>query len=175
MVERIKLILQVNNITASRFADEIGVQRSSISHILSGRNMPSLDLIQKILKRFPEINSEWLLNGNGSMIRNQQPDLFSIEETAQPEAQILKESDTEFEGKWPQLIMDETKEQIITDVMPTPEPPQNAINEKLPDPIAEFPKQIDLTEHKSAAIISKRIEKIVILYNDKTFSEYFPE
>lgn len=49
--------------TASQFADEIGVQRSSVSHILSGRNKPSLEFIQKVINRFPKVDSTWLING----------------------------------------------------------------------------------------------------------------
>jgi transcriptional regulator with XRE-family HTH domain len=59
--EKIKSILLDKNLSPSRFADEIGVQRSSISHILSGRNKPSLEIIQKILKRFPELGMEWIM------------------------------------------------------------------------------------------------------------------
>jgi len=70
MIERILAILKQKNLSPSQFADEIGVQRSSISHLISGRNNPSLEFIQKILSRFPEVNPEWLLSGNGSMSRN---------------------------------------------------------------------------------------------------------
>ncbi len=52
---------------ASRFAETIGVQRSSISHIISGRNKPSLDLINKILEGFPKVSTDWLLLGKGDM------------------------------------------------------------------------------------------------------------
>ena len=83
MNNRIQLILKTKDISASKFADEIGVQRSSISHILSGRNNPSLDFIQKILKRFPDINSDWILTGKGSMYL--EPDLFNIIEQPKPE------------------------------------------------------------------------------------------
>lgn len=55
------------NITATRFADEIGVQRSGISHILSGRNQPSYEFILKTANRYPEISLEWLLTGTGSI------------------------------------------------------------------------------------------------------------
>lgn len=55
-------------LSASEFADEIGVQRSNISHILSGRNKPSLDFIIKIKDRFPEIQWEWIIEGKGDMI-----------------------------------------------------------------------------------------------------------
>lgn len=55
-------------ISSSQFADEIGVQRSSVSHVLSGRNKPSLDFVTKILAAYPDINSDWLLSGKGNMI-----------------------------------------------------------------------------------------------------------
>jgi transcriptional regulator with XRE-family HTH domain len=69
MIERIQAILSLKNLSSSQFADEIGVQRSSISHLFSGRNNPSLEFIQKILTRFPDINMEWLLSGSGNMIK----------------------------------------------------------------------------------------------------------
>ncbi len=64
--ERIKIILEHHQLTASLFADKIGVQRSSISHILSGRNKPSLDFILKITGEFPDVDIYWLLNGKGT-------------------------------------------------------------------------------------------------------------
>ncbi len=63
---RIKKILEHHQLSASLFADKIGVQRSSISHILSGRNKPSLDFILKITNTFNEVDIYWLLNGKGS-------------------------------------------------------------------------------------------------------------
>ena len=67
MVNRIQLILKTKNLTPTRFADSIQVQRSGISHILSGRNKPSLDFVMKILSSYPEINPDWLLFGKGEM------------------------------------------------------------------------------------------------------------
>ncbi len=67
MVTRILQILKEENLTASQFADIIDVQRSSMSHILSGRNNPSLDFVHKILKAFPNINTDWLMFGTGTM------------------------------------------------------------------------------------------------------------
>jgi transcriptional regulator with XRE-family HTH domain len=52
MVDRINLLLQAKNITARQFAEEIGIQPSGISHILSGRNNPSLDFVMKVIKEF---------------------------------------------------------------------------------------------------------------------------
>ncbi len=70
MKDRIQKILRDESISSSKFADEIGVQRSSISHILSGRNRPSLDFVQKILSRYRNISAEWLLFGRGEMYKD---------------------------------------------------------------------------------------------------------
>jgi len=67
MVERIREILQANNLTPTQFADSIGVARPIISHILSGRNKPSLEVVQKITEAFPAISLSWLLKGVGTM------------------------------------------------------------------------------------------------------------
>lgn len=61
--ERLQMIMRMNNLNASQFADKIGVQRSSISHIISGRNKPSLDFLQKTLEHFPRVNADWLITG----------------------------------------------------------------------------------------------------------------
>lgn len=63
IIERIKRIISDSGLSNSSFADKIGVPRSSISHILSGRNNPSLDLIIKILRNFDDINADFLLKG----------------------------------------------------------------------------------------------------------------
>ena len=67
IAERIGKIIKENNLSASSFAKMIGVQRSSISHILSGRNNPSLDLLLKIHNAFNYISLEWLILGDNSM------------------------------------------------------------------------------------------------------------
>ena len=64
--DKIKSLIASLQMTPSHFADEIGVQRSSISHILSGRNRPSLEIIQRIVNRFPDITYEWLLEGSNA-------------------------------------------------------------------------------------------------------------
>ena len=61
--ERIATVMKVNQHNASSFADLLGVQRSSLSHILNGRNNPSLDFIAKLLKKFPNVDANWLITG----------------------------------------------------------------------------------------------------------------
>ena len=62
---RIKKVMDFHQLTASMFADKVGVQRSSISHILSGRNKPSLDFVLKVTAEFKDVDIKWLLNGIG--------------------------------------------------------------------------------------------------------------
>lgn len=63
---RLQKVIDFYDETASSFAEKIGVQRSSISHILSGRNKPSLDFVMKILQAYPDVELYWLLNGKGN-------------------------------------------------------------------------------------------------------------
>ena len=70
---RIENLIAHFGVSTSAFADKIGVQRSGISHLLSGRNKPSLDFILKIMSVFPEINIHWLLTGIGDMLADELP------------------------------------------------------------------------------------------------------
>ena len=65
MNNRLQQFLELENITPARLADTLGVQRSGLSHILSGRNKPGFEFITKLLTKFPHINSEWLIMGKG--------------------------------------------------------------------------------------------------------------
>ena len=119
MKSRIEKIIKEYNLTSSIFADEIKIQRAQISHILSGRNNASLDIIQKILLRFPRVNSEWLMLGIGKMFKDENSAIF-IEE--------------------PKI------EKTIEHFSLEPEPILKSGNRK--------------------------IEKILIFYDDKSFEEY---
>jgi transcriptional regulator with XRE-family HTH domain len=89
--KRLNILMDYYEISAALLAEKIEVQRSSISHILSGRNKPSLEFVLKILKAFPEVELYWLLNGVGSFpktaeVKESAPTLFSEIET--PESKI---------------------------------------------------------------------------------------
>lgn len=135
MTDRILTIIKYFNISPSDFAEAIGVQRSSISHLISGRNKPSLEFIQKILSRYPEINTEWLLNGSGEMLKN---------------------------GKIPE-----------SGTLPF-ENPSVLEKEELQKPVKRESSQLS-PRKKIALTDDKEVEKIIYLYKDKTFREYFPE
>jgi transcriptional regulator with XRE-family HTH domain len=61
--DRIKLIIKVNNESPSSFADKIGIKRANLSHVLSGRNKPSLDFLSKVISSYPSVNASWLITG----------------------------------------------------------------------------------------------------------------
>ncbi|MGK0379330.1 MAG: transcriptional regulator with XRE-family HTH domain [Patiriisocius sp.] len=64
--KRLQKILEFYSISATAFAEEIDFNRSTISHLLSGRNKPSLEFVMKVLQKYPEVELYWLLNGKGS-------------------------------------------------------------------------------------------------------------
>lgn len=71
MKDRLQALMKAESLSPSQFADEISIQRSAVSHLISGRNLPSYDVLVKILERFPDVNPEWLLLGKGEMYKNQ--------------------------------------------------------------------------------------------------------
>ena len=71
--ERLKSVMSYYGLSAASFAEKIQVQRSSISHILSGRNKPSLDFVMKVVSAFEEVELYWLLNGKGNFPHSTPP------------------------------------------------------------------------------------------------------
>ena len=74
---RLKKIFDHYDLSASSFADKIDVGRASVSHILSGRNKPSLDFVLKVVSAFEDVELYWLLNGKGSFPPSPTPTQFS--------------------------------------------------------------------------------------------------
>ncbi len=95
MKDRILKIMEYENLTYSRFAETIGIQRPAMSHIISGRNNPSLEVYKKILDKFKYVDPDWLLNGTGTMMRGNkisEPDLFSNMPLEPPKVQVISEN-----------------------------------------------------------------------------------
>ncbi|RAU83319.1 helix-turn-helix domain-containing protein [Pontibacter arcticus] len=89
MVERIRELITYKNLSASQFADGIEIPRAVLSHIMSGRNKPSLEVITKILQEHDDISLEWLLLGKGQMLKKlneQKPAKATREEESKSEA-----------------------------------------------------------------------------------------
>jgi transcriptional regulator with XRE-family HTH domain len=147
MKERILQLLDLEKISPSKFADLIGVQRSSVSHVISGRNKPSFDFLQKTLKAFPGLKADWLMLGDGPMyghmVRNS--DLFDVSSTGEE----LKEDDISAPIET-QSIPDET---FI------------AHNEQ---------DTIETNEDDSVLNNSPKVLQVMIFYDDDTFTSFKP-
>ncbi len=92
-IKRLEKIIQYYSLTAAAFADNIEVQRSSISHLLSGRNKPSLEFVLKVVKKYPDVNLYWLLNGKGSFPQAEKKEITSSQLSGikKPELELKKE------------------------------------------------------------------------------------
>ena len=67
MKDRIAHIIRAKNLTAAEFAVQLGIQPSNVSHLLAGRNNPSLEFVKKLKETFPEYNLDWIVLGKGPM------------------------------------------------------------------------------------------------------------
>ena len=147
--DKIKQVLTIKNLSPSYLADDIGVQRSSISHILSGRNRPSLDIIQRIVRRFPEFTYEWFLESDlqlSSDDNNPQPST-GLRQSQEPPTRIAQ--------------FDTNSREPL----------------KLPRPATGKDSTVSQNEPnvpKLEATLKPLVERILIFYTDGTFREYMP-
>lgn len=156
--DRLIRIITSEGLTSAAFADSIGVQRSSISHIISGRNKPSLDFLQKILASFPKYNAEWLVMGIG--------DIYKLPTQANLFDELPQQSNP---SKLDALINDFKPSE--PDESTSTNPSENLLNDENKT-LYDTPKQL---KEAIKTPLDKKIHKIVLFYSDKTFSEYLPE
>ncbi|MDR1524327.1 MAG: helix-turn-helix domain-containing protein [Tannerella sp.] len=187
MKDRIIRIMQEEKMNASQFSEAIGIQRAAMSHILAGRNNPSLDMVKKILTKFASISPDWLLSGVGAMRRtpensNARYDLFS--QSSQP--------DTIPQTYDPQIPKPGTRDvrthggNLRTDPIHVGNPPNAGdihTEMKFTDVNIENSGHISKQEPKEIVketIIykeqpEKTIDKLLIFYSDNTFESFIPE
>ena len=158
---RLIKIISTEELTSAAFADAIGVQRSSISHIISGRNKPSLDFLQKILTNFPKYSAEWLVLDEGEMYKSvTQSDLFNnlpkdnLTDTTITNVNSLKESNFSEKFSHSKTLKSET---IIKE-----------------EDVPPYKSETSAIQSNINKTNDKKVEKIVIFYCDRTFSEYYP-
>lgn len=187
---RIIRIMKEENMNATQFSEAIGIQRAAMSHILNGRNNPSVDVISKITERFKTVNPGWLLNGIGSIRipspsgeakdNHHQWDENEIDLTANalPSSSNEKHShQTLFDGLDDTQISSETQSQTSeTDseaFIPTESPTQKQVR------AGEVVKPTENnTENAINEVIiykekpTKKIDKIVLFYSDQTYETF---
>ncbi len=190
MKDRILRFLTSEGISPAEFADKIGVQRSSMSHILNGRNHPSAAFIQKMLQAYPVVNSRWLLIGDGAMnLSLQENKLKESVSTNEAPKESLSEPEFYSKNDLKQIANHTEKLEAFLDVPiqsdhaekvnPAANPGDVGQTESLPldvligsHTLVDEPKKI-----VSSAVVSdheKEIEQILFFYKDKTFKCYKP-
>jgi transcriptional regulator with XRE-family HTH domain len=150
-IKRLEIILDYYGLNASAFADKIGVQRSSLSHLLSGRNKPSLDFILKIVDVFPDVDLYWILNGKGSFPKNKE---------------VVQKQESRQEK--------ETRPNSGAQIS-EPTLPENLFSKEnyMEKESKENPKKED-TLNITNESVSDEVEKIVFFYKNGTFKEFKP-
>ena len=151
MKERLIQLLDLEQLSPSKFADIIGVQRSSISHVISGRNKPSFDFLQKTLQAFPGLNASWLMMGEGNMYekmgRNISGNLFDTgpEDSLEPA---------------PVHISDPVGDETLTESA---------------DPAVDTETRAeDEAIREIASKGNKKIVQVMVIYEDDTFRAFTP-
>ncbi|WP_456315428.1 helix-turn-helix domain-containing protein [Pseudomonas shirazensis] len=150
-VKRLEIILDYYSLNASSFADKIGVQRSSMSHLLSGRNKPSLDFVMKIMEVFPEVDLYWILNGKGSFPKSDEVVISKKDENPEIEKHTAPIPSNENTGQ----------SDLFSEI-------NQAKNEIPATRILSEP------ENSNFGTIENEIEKIVFFYKNGTFKVYHP-
>ena len=145
MNRRLQQFLELEQLKPAQFADIMGIQRANVSHILSGRNKPSFEFIQKFLLKFPSVSPDWFILGKGKPFREQN----------QPESSLPSNSGDLFSGQSghtdissPQEIMADNDAEMI---------PDNS----------EEPRTV-------SGISAKEVRRITLFYSDGTFQEFYP-
>jgi len=150
MVNRIKWTMDHFKLSASEFADKIGVQRSAVSHVLSGRNKPSLDFLIKIKKQYPTINLDWLVLGSGNPLSKQDSDLFGN-----------IQNDEGVDESFRQEKFDEGQETLVKNTTDT-----NNRSGQLEGNI----ENMLLKDQAKAG--NKKLKRVILLYNDGSFQAF---
>ena len=146
MKSRLQQFLEVEQLSPAKLADIIGIQRSGLSHILSGRNKPGFDFIQKLLLKFPALNAEWLITGKGKMYKESP-------ERPQTDKSTFKSNPI---SAYEESLFSDNED--VTDSFPEYELTENSVNDKT----QEIPRE------------KKNLKRILLIYSDNTFQEIRP-
>lgn len=145
--DRIKLIIETEGVTQAAFAESTGINTSTLNHVLTGRNNPSIEVITKILSTYPQYEYEWLLHGNGSMWTE-----------AYSEERAKSSTISLFQGTTAATNFTER---------PTPEP--RTSSEESPTERKSLPSLGPF-----AKVSVKRVQRVIIYYDDNTYETLYP-
>ncbi len=154
--EKIESIMKLEGLNSAQFAAEIGIQGSTLSHIINGRNNPSLDVLIKILNRFRTINSDWLILGVGSMYRS--------EKQSQTPTLFDEMNETTYKSDMSDLKKQHKTDSVLSTFQSKSIGSSTDSILPAPDENRSYLPKVD------SAI--KSVKKIIIYYTDNTFQEF---
>jgi len=170
MVDRIKQIMEYYKLAPATFAEQIGINRSNLTHLFQGRNQPSLELAKKILLCFPDIKTEWLIMGVGQMFMSSDDRELNIQiqkekliQVSQPKPDLFSSTKEEFQNETAFKKSESREIQKEITHLPIPEKPIT--------PIRETSLEIDTPRSHSTV----SIKKIIFFYSDNSFEIYQPK
>ncbi|MEW7291891.1 helix-turn-helix domain-containing protein [Aquimarina sp. 2304DJ70-9] len=147
--KRIQKVMDYYAVSASSFADYMGVGRSSISHILSGRNKPSLDFVMKITEAYTDVDLQWLLYGKGVFPKSENS--VVEEKKSKPEEHIANSYQS------PPSI---------------PKTDNDLFSQSIPEKESSTPEVTSIEKNAPSISTDDKIDRIVIFYVDGTFNSY---
>lgn len=201
MVERIKQLIDTLQVSHTQFAETIGINRSNLTHLFSGRNQPSLDLMKKILVAYPQVKTEWLIMGVGEMFAQDNPasvseptqtaaspvvkstsprepitlDLFAAqEEISQPKAEL---SQSQVSIPEPEIFAPETQvveqQTEVAEQIPSASTRKNSTKRSAENGgEANIRTRREYSPRISHSQSDKKLEKVILFFSDGTFEVY---
>lgn len=158
MNKRLQTVLDIEHITASQLADALGIQRGGVSHLLSGRNKPSYDFLERMLRKYPNISAEWLITGKGKPIRE------DSQHSPSSNSSISLNAATQ-----PTNIQNNIFESSLFDIPPL----QQSVPE-VKDPLRSSTPEPTAREHTHSPVTPKKPIRIIVYFSDGTYTEFYP-
>ena len=171
--ERIELLMKCYDLSPSQFAEKTGIQRASVSHIISGRNKPSLEVMLKIYDAFPGVDMKWLMTGVG--------------EAPVRQAAVEPAVDTSRESLFPQQVSvpqvenslfaapEEPELPVVEETKPRRATVQQSVRDKNVSEPRPRRQQVNRVAQMAALQTEKKIKEIRIYYSDGTYETLVPE
>lgn len=194
MKDRIKKIQEYSGLSLGVFASRTGIKAASLSHILNGRNNPSLDVVMKIHETFPEVSWEWMLYGTGSMLKGGNVDdvenkqvesniapspnqtnrtIFDndpVKEEEDDELELEDDTDDVGDNNIADVDVPKTVERVPSNLTETIENQQKSESEIIDSFLKSDSFKSILEAHSKSK--EKSVKKIIVLYDDESYAEY---
>ena len=169
--ERIELLMKCYDLSPSQFAEKTGIQRASVSHIISGRNKPSLEVMLKIYEAFPGVDMKWLMMGVG-----EEPQPQKAHEVAEvvPETLFSEPSTPRLQAESNLFAPVESAVQVIEESKPRRVAAQQPREKQSPD-VRSRRSQATRVAQMMPLPADKKIKEVRIYYSDGTYETLIPE